>query len=191
MTDRTHSGQVVEELLAVARLLREPGLARLYTHVLRAGEVTIDDIVDALKLPRARAISDADTAVEVGVLTRIDDRPDHRFTASPIMLSVEVDGETQTVTPTLIDAVGRSPGNQDLQHLLDRYGIDTLAVALSYAIPYAEGTMSERVAVRELGLQPAFGIAVLQSLREVVLEMEVYDPYFDQIRNARDDPPSE
>jgi hypothetical protein len=191
MTDRTHSGQVVEELLAVARLLREPGLARLYTHVLRAGEVTIDDIVDALKLPRARAISDADTAVEVGVLTRIDDRPDHRFTASPIMLSVEVDGETQTVTPTLIDAVGRSPGNQDLQHLLDRYGIDTLAVALSYAIPYAEGTMSERVAVRELGLQPAFGIAVLQSLREVVLEMEVYDPYFEQIRNARDDPPSE
>jgi hypothetical protein len=191
MTDRTHSGQVVEELLAVARLLREPGLARLYTHVLRAGEVTIDDIVDALKLPRARAISDADTAVEVGVLTRIDDRPDHRFTASPIMLSVEVDGETQTVTPTLIDAVGRSPGNQDLQHLLDRYGIDTLAVALSYAIPYAEGTMSERVAVRELGLQPAFGIAVLQSLREVVLEMEVYDPYFEQIRNAREDPPSE
>jgi hypothetical protein len=191
MTDRTHSGQVVEELLAVARLLREPGLARLYTHVLRAGEVTIDDIVDALNLPRARAISETDTAVELGVLTRIDDRPDHRFTASPIMLSVEVDGETQTVTPTLIDAVGRSPGNQDLQHLLDRYGIDTLAVALSYAIPYAEGTMSERVAVRELGLQPAFGIAVLQSLREVVLEMEVYDPYFDQIRNARDDPPSE
>jgi len=191
MTDRTHSGQVVEELLAVARLLREPGLARLYTYVLRAGEVTIDDIVDALNLPRARAISETDTAVEVGVLTRIDDGSDHRFTASPIMLSVEVDGETQTVTPTLIDAVGRGPGDQDLQLLLDRYGVDTLAVALSYAIPYAEGTMSERVAVRELELQPAFGIAVLQSLREVVLEMEVYDPYFEQIRNERDDPLSE
>jgi hypothetical protein len=191
MTDRTHSGQVVEELLAVARLLREPGLARLYTYVLRAGEVTIDDIVDVLNLPRTRAISETDTGVELGALTRIDDRPDHRFTASPIMFSVEVDGETQTVTPTLIDAVGRAPGDQDLQHLLDRYGIDTFAVALSYAIPYAEGIMSERVAVRELGLQPAFGIAVLQSLREVVLEMEAYDPYFEQIRTARDDPPNE
>jgi len=184
MTDRPHSGEVVKEVLAVARLLRKPGLARLYTHVLRAGEVTIDDIVDALNLPRARAIAETDTAVELDVLTRIDDGPDHRFTASPIMLSVEVDGETQTVTPTLIDAVGRYPGNQDLQLLLDRYGIDTLAVVLSYAIPYAEGSMSERVAVRELGLQPAFGIAVLQALREVVLEIEAYDPYFEQIRNA-------
>lgn len=51
--------------------------------------------------------------------------------------------------------------------------------------------MSERVAVRELGLQPAFGIAVLQSLREIVLEMEAYDPYFEQIRNGRDDPSPE
>lgn len=191
MTDRTHSGQVVEEMLAVARLLREPGLARLYTYVLRAGEVTIDDIVDALNLPRARAISETETAVELGVLTRTDDQADHRFTASPILLSVDVDGEAQTVTPTLIDVVGRAPGDQDLQLLLDRYGIDTLAVALSYAIPYAEGTMSERVAVRELELQPAFGIAVLQSLRDVVLEMEAHDTYFEQIRNARDDPPDE
>lgn len=132
-----------------------------------------------------------DTAVELGVLSRLDDQAGHRFTASPIMLSVEVDGGTQTVTPTLIDAVGRAPGDQDLKLLLDRYGIDTLAVALSYAIPYAEGTMSERVAVRELGLQPAFGIAVLQSLREIVLEMEAYDPYFEQIRNGRDDPSPE
>ena len=191
MAGRSDSGEVVEELLAVARLLREPGLARLYTHVLRAGEVTIEDIVDALNLPRARAISETDTAVELDVLTRIDDRPDHRFTASPILLSVEVDGETQTVTPTLIDAVGRSPGDQDLQPLLDRYGLDTLAVALSYAIPYAEGTMSERVAVRELGLQPAFGIAVLQALREVVFEMEAYDPYLEHIRTAWDDPSRE
>ena len=191
MTDRTHSGQVVKAMLAVARLLREPRLARLYTYVLRAGEVTIDDIVDALNLFRERAISDTDTAVEFGVLIRTDNQGNHHFAASPILLSVEVDGETQTVTPTLIDVVGRAPGNQDLQLLLDRYGIDTLAVALSYAIPYAEETMSERVAVRELGLQPAFGIAVLQSLREVVLEMEAHDPYFEQIRNARDDPSDE
>jgi hypothetical protein len=191
MAGRSDSGEVVEELLAVARLLREPGLARLYTHVLRAGEVTIEDIVDALNLPRARAISETDTAVELGVLTRIDDGPDHRFTASPILLSVEVDGETQTVTPTLIDAVGRAPGDQDLQLLLDLHGIDTLAIALLYAIPYAEGTMSERVAVRELGLQPAFGIAVLQSLREVALEMEVYDPYLEQIRIVPCDPARE
>ncbi|MEF8840936.1 MAG: hypothetical protein V5A62_04835 [Haloarculaceae archaeon] len=53
--------------------------------VLRAGEVTTDDIVDALNLPRARAISETETAVELGVLTRTDDQADHRFTASPII----------------------------------------------------------------------------------------------------------
>ncbi len=64
-----------------------------------------------------------------------------------------------------------------------------LAAALTYAIPYAEGKMSERVAARELDFQPAFAIAVLQALREVVLDMQTVDPCFDDIRSARDQPP--
>jgi len=51
--------------------------------------------------------------------------------------------------------------------------------------------MSERVAARELDLQSAFGIAVLHALREVVLDMQEHDRYFDRIRNARDNPPRE
>lgn len=45
--------------------------------------------------------------------------------------------------------------------------------------------MSERVAARELDLQSAFAIAVLQALREVVLDMEEHDPYFEEIRDPR------
>jgi hypothetical protein len=48
--------------------------------------------------------------------------------------------------------------------------------------------MSERVAARELDLQQAFAIAILQALRDIVLDMNTVDPYFDDIRNAREKP---
>jgi hypothetical protein len=48
--------------------------------------------------------------------------------------------------------------------------------------------MSERVAARELDVQQAFATAVLQALREVILDMETVDPYLDEIQNAREQP---
>ena len=74
-------------------------------------------------------------------------------------------------------------------YIIDRHGLGKLAAALTYAIPYADGDMSERVAARELDLQQAFAIAVLQALRDVVLDMETVDPYLGEIRNAREQPP--
>jgi hypothetical protein len=50
--------------------------------------------------------------------------------------------------------------------------------------------MSERVAARELDLQQAFAITALHALRDVVQDMQAVDPYFEDIRNARDQPPS-
>jgi len=50
--------------------------------------------------------------------------------------------------------------------------------------------MSERVAARELEIQYAFAVAVLQALRTVVREMEPVDPHFDEIRDARTEPPA-
>jgi|GEM_PF-4958238 len=47
-----------------------------------------------------------------------------------------------------------------------RHGLGKLA-ALTYAVPYADGAMSERVAARELDLRYAFGNAVLQALQEL------------------------
>lgn len=175
--------------MSVAQLLEEPRLARLYTFVLREGEVTIDDIADQLELPRSTAYSDTSTLVDLGVLTRDEKQKTHTYTAVPIRLTANLDGDEYTITPTFIEAFGRAPRDQDLDLLLERDGLGKLATALTYAIPYTGGKMSERVAARELELQSAFAIAVLQALREVVLEMEEYDPYFEAIRNARKTPP--
>jgi hypothetical protein len=182
--------RAVNGLLSVAQLLEEPRLARLYTFVLREGDVTIDDIVDELGLPRTTAYSDAGTLVELGVLTRDEEQKTHTYSAVPITLTANLDGNEYTITPTLIEAFGRSPRDQDLDLLIERHGLGKLAAALTYAIPYAEGEMSERVAARELDLQHAFAIAVLQALRDVVLNMKAVDPHFEEIRNAHERPPT-
>lgn len=182
--------RAVNGLLSVAQLLEEPRLARLYTFVLREDEATIDDVVDELEMPRTTAYSDAGTLVEFGVLTRDEEQKTHTYSAIPITLTTNLDGDEYTITPTFIEALGRSPRDQDLDLLIEKHGLGKLAAALTYAIPYAEGEMSERVAARELDLQQAFAIAVLQALRDIVLDMKTVDPYFDEIRNAREQPPN-
>jgi len=182
--------RAVNGLLSVARFLEQPRLARLYTYVLRAGEVTIDDIVDDLELPRTTAYSDARTLVELEVLVRNDEQKTYTYSAIPIALTADLDGNEYTITPTLVAAFGRSMHDQDLDLLLERHGLGKLAAALTYAVPYAEREMSERVAARELDLDHAFVIAVLQALREVVLDMRTVDPYFEDVRNTRDEPPA-
>ena len=177
--------------MSVAQLLEEPRLARLYTFILREGEVTIDDIADQLEMPRSTAYSDTSTLVDLGVLTRDEEQKTHTYATVPITLTANLDGDEYTITPTFIEAFGRAPRDQDLDLLFERYGLGKLAAALTYAIPYTEGKMSERVAARELELQSAFAIAVLQALREVVLDMEEHDPYFEEIRNARETPPED
>lgn len=183
--------RAINGFMSVAQLLEEPRLARLYTYILREGEVTIDKITADLKVPRTTAYSDTGSLVDLGVLTRDESQKTHAYTAMPITLTANLDGDEYTITPTLIEAVGRSPQDQDLDLLIEKHGIGKLAAALTYAVPYIEGGMTERVAARELDLHPAFGIAVLQALREVILDMKEHDPYFEQIRDARDYPPNE
>lgn len=182
--------RAVNGLLTVAQLLEEQRLARLYTFVLRDGEVTIDDIVEELDIPRTTAYSDTGSLVEIGALVRDDEQKTHTYRAEPIELTADLDGDEYTITPTLIEAFGRAPRDQDIDLLLERHGLGKLAAALTYAVPYVDGTMSEHIATRELDLQHAFGVAILHALQAVIEDMREHDPYFDHIRDARDHPPA-
>ena len=148
--------RAVNGLLSVAQLLEEPRLARLYTFILREDGVTVDDVVDALEVPRTTAYSDTGTLVDLGVLTRDEEQKTHTYSAVPITLTANLGGAEYTVTPTLIEAFGRSSQDQDLDLLIQRHGL---------------------------------AIAILHALRDVVLDMQTVDPYFGDIRSARDRPP--
>jgi hypothetical protein len=184
-TSTDDPARAVDGLVSVARLLDEPRLARVYTHTLRAGPVTVDDLVAELDLPRTTAYADTGTLVDLGLLDRDDSQKTHRFTAEPIHLTATLDGDTDTVTPTLVAAVGQTATDDDLELLVERHGLGTLAAALTYAVPYAEGRLSERVAARELDVQMAFGIAALQALRSLLAETRAFDPYVDEIGRGR------
>lgn len=73
-----------------------------------------------------------------------------------------------TIIPTFLEAFGLSPRDNDLELLIERHGLGKLAAAIIYAVPYAKGEISERVAAQELDLQYAFAIAVVQALRDVI-----------------------
>jgi len=178
------SERAVAGVLSVARLLEEPRLARLYTYALREGPVTVDDAVADLSMARTTAYADAGTLVDLGLATRNESEKTHTYEAVPGALTAEFDGDAYTITPTFVAAVAAVPGDPDLELLVERHGLGKLAAALSYAIPYVDGGMTERVAARELDLQPALGIAVLQALREVVLAAREYDPHFERIDDA-------
>jgi hypothetical protein len=183
--------RAINGFMSVAQLLEEPRLARLYTYLLQTGDATIDEIVADLESPRTTVYSDTGTLVDLGALERDESQKTHTYTAVPVLLTANLDGAEYTITPTLIEAVGRSSRDQDLALIIEKHGLGKLAAALTYAIPYVDGGMSERVAARELGVQPAFGIAILQALRDVVLDMQEVDPYFDHLQNAREHPPAE
>lgn len=71
-TSTDDPARAVDGLVSVARLLDEPRLARVYTHTLRAGPVTVDDLVAELDLPRTTAYADTGTLVDLGLLGRDD-----------------------------------------------------------------------------------------------------------------------
>ena len=83
--------RAVDGFIAVADLLDEPRLARLYTHVLRSDDVTIDEIVADLGIPRTTAYSDAASLVELGVLTRDETQKTHTYTALSVVLTTILD----------------------------------------------------------------------------------------------------
>ncbi|ERG93646.1 MAG: sugar-specific transcriptional regulator TrmB, partial [Haloquadratum walsbyi J07HQW2] len=74
--------RAINGLLSVAQLLEEPRLARLYTYILREGEVTIDEIVADTDTPRTTAYADTGTLVDLGVLTRDETQKTHTYTLS-------------------------------------------------------------------------------------------------------------
>lgn len=175
-------------VMSVARLVEEPRLARVYSYLIKAGVATIDEIVEGVNEPRTTVYADTRKLVELGVVTRDETHKTHSYRAIPVTLTAEIDGEEFTITPTLIAALAQAPRDQDLNLILEQHGPGKLAAALTYAIPYAEGRMSERVAARELNLQPAFAIAALHALRNTVVEMRDADPHFDNLRNAHAHP---
>lgn len=164
--------EVVGEFLSIADLLAEPRLARLYAHLAREGESTVQDVMDGLDLPQGTAYTYVNRLVDAGIIEPASDSQPRTYVASEIELTITgAEGDrAYTITPALIDAVGRRQTDNDIDTYIDRHGIAGLAGALSYAVARERGEVTHRLMARDLDISPLAAEIVLQALRPVVQE---------------------
>lgn len=171
--------ETVNDLLIYAELLNSSRLARLYTHVLRHGPVTVETVKADLDLPHSTAYKYVRELEEMGVLTRQEDETPTTITVEPIRLRLDTDHGEVVATPALVDAIGRQLDTEDIRVFVDRQGIAKLAAALHYALRVEAGELTQRTASNKLGVHPVEGMTVITALLDVVEDATEYDPYLD------------
>jgi len=165
-------GDIVRDFFSIADLLEEPSLAQLYVYFTREGEATIQDVMDDLKLAQETAYSYVNQLVDAGVVDVTDDEQPRRYAAREIDLTVTtIAGDREyTISPALIDAVGRRETNADIDTYIDRHGVAGLATALTYAVARERGEVTHRLMADDLDISPLAAEMILQALRPVVYE---------------------
>lgn len=171
-TSNRANGDIVRDFLSVADLLEEPQLAQLFTYLTHDREATVKAIMDALDLPQGTAYTYVNRLAEAGVIEVMRDEQPRMYAAREINLTVTTaDGDREyTITPALIDAVGRRETNDDIDTYVDRHGIAGLATALTYTVARERGKITHRLMARDLDISPLSAEIVLQALHPVVHE---------------------
>ena len=169
-TSKQADGDIVRDFLSVADLLEEPQLAQLYAYLAREDGTTVQDVMTDLGLAQGTAYTYVDRLVDAGVVEITRDEQPRRYAAREIDLTVSTAEGEYTITPALVDAVGRRETDGDIDTYIDRHGIAGLATALTYAVARARGETTHRLMARDLDISPLAAEIVLQALRPVVDE---------------------
>lgn len=170
-TSKQATGNIVRDFLSVADLLEEPQLAQLYTYLAHEDEATVQDVIDDLGLAQGTAYSYVNRLVDTGVVEVTQTEQPRQYAANEIDLTVSASKDRQyTITPALIDAVGRRETNDDIDTYIDRHGVAGLATALTYAVARERGEMTHRLMAQDLDISPLAAEIILQALGPVVDE---------------------
>ena len=167
-------GDIIRDFLSVADLLAQPQLARLYSVLARKGEVTVQDLLAEVDIAQGTAYNYVDKLVETGVVEITHEEQPRQYAAREINLTVTTAAgdRAYTITPALIDAVGRRKTNDDLDTYIDRHGVAGLATALTYAVARERGETTHRMMAADLDISPLAAEIVLQALRPIVDEYD-------------------
>lgn len=165
-------GDLVGDFLSVADLLAQPQLARLYAVLSRDGEATVQDLLDKLDIAQGTAYSYVDQLVDAGVVEVAHDEQPRRYAAREIDLTVTTAaGDREyTITPALVDVVGRRTTDDDIDTYIQCHGVAGLATALTYAVARERGEVTHRTMAADLDISPLAAEIVLQALRPIVYE---------------------
>jgi len=191
-TTNRDDGAIVGDLLSIAALLEKPQLAQLYAFLTREGESTVGELMDALDLPQGTAYTYVNRLVDAGLAEPTREEQPRTYVAREIDLTVTAAEGTRdyTITPMLVDAVGRRTTDDDIDTYIDRHGIAGLATALTYATARERGEVTHRTMADDLDISPLAAELILQALRPVVhehLEIEVSGASASAVEDATND----
>jgi len=110
--------------------------------------------------------------VDAGVVNVTDDEEPRRYAAREIDLTVTTAaGDREyTITPVLIDAVGRRKTDADIDTYIDRHGVAGLATALIYAVARKRGEVTHRLMADDRDISALAAEMIFQALRPVIHE---------------------
>jgi len=171
-TSHRADGDIIQNFLSVADLLEKPQLAQLYAYLAREDEATVQDVIQELELAQGTAYSYINRLVDAGVVDVTDNEQPRRYATREIDLTMTTatGDRAYTITPALIDAVGRRETNADIDTYIDRHGVAGLATALTYTVARERGEVTHRLMAGDLDISPLAAELILQALRPVVHE---------------------
>ena len=177
-TSNRTDGDIIRDFLSVADLLKESQLAQLYAYLVHEDEATVQDVIEDLELSQGMAYSNVSRLVDAGVVEVTHDEQPRRYAAREIDLTVTTGAGDRryTITPALIDAVGRAETNDDIDTYIDRHGIAGLATAINYAVDRERGSVTHQVMARDIDISPLAAEIILQALRPIVHEHYDIEP---------------
>jgi DNA-binding transcriptional ArsR family regulator len=188
-TSKRADGDIVRDFLSVADLLEEPQLAQLYAYLAPEEGRTVRDVMEALDLAQGTAYTYVNRLVDAGVVDVTRDEQPRTYAARGVTLTVTAGDREYTITPALIDAVGRRETDDDIDTYIDRHGVAGLATALTYAVARERGEVTHRLMAKDLDISPLAAEIVLQALRPIVheyYEIEASGASLDDIGIAED-----
>ncbi len=160
----------IQQLQTVAALLETPALARMYAYILQHGPCTVSELIEEVDIPQGTAYDYIQKLENADLVYKTANNRPYEYTAESVSLTLSTDGDSRTITPALIAAVARREENEDIEIFIQRHGLDELAVALSYANEYVDGTVNHRITARELDLSPLEAEIILQALEPIVTD---------------------
>lgn len=107
----------------VADLLEEPQLAQLYAYPASEQGATVRDVMEALDLAQGTAYTYVNRLVDAGVVEVTRDEQPRTYAAREVDLTVTAGEREYTITPALVDAVGRRETDDNIHTYIDHHGL--------------------------------------------------------------------
>jgi hypothetical protein len=181
----------LDTMLAVSDVIRNTRLTRLYVRAFELDSPTVEELAVGLESSTTTVYEDVNHLVEIALLERVTETQPHRYRASRVDLTIQADGETFRITPTLLIALAERQSNANINLYIDRHDVSGVATAIEYARAYTQSKMNARIMAREQDIPVLEAETMLQELQEIILDAESdipTSPDLDDLDATVDDP---